>query len=366
MRVADIVDIMDRIAPPILTDSWDNTGLQLGNIEKEVKKVLVSLDLDEVTLKKAKEVGADMIITHHPLIFKPLEKITSESYKGKIILDIIKEDMAVFSAHTNLDIVDGGVNDVFAELMGLEDVEVLKCTQKESLLKLVIYVPKDYSDRIRDVLGKSGAGWVGNYSHCTYNVNGFGTFMPHSGTNPFIGSENKLEIVEETRVETIVKESNLNFVLYEILKVHPYEEVAYDIYPLENQGVQYGYGRVGNIDETPVSNFLNKLKEKLEVKNLKVFGKIDGNVSRIAFCGGSGGDFIQDAYDKSADLYITGDIKYHEAQLANELNLLLIDAGHYNTEKIILPKIKKKLEQLTNNEIEVIINSHSTAPFLIY
>lgn len=262
MRVVDIVKIMDSMAPSNLTDSWDNTGFQLGNMGKEVKKVLVALDLDLVTFKKAKEVQADMIITHHPLIFRPLKKITSESYKGKLILDIIKEDIAVYSAHTNLDIVDGGVNDVLAELLGLREVEVLKCTQKE---------------------------------------------------------------------------------------------------PLE-----YGYGRIGNIDETPIPNFLNKLKEKLEVNNLKVFGKTDGNINRIALCGGSGGDFIQDAHDKSADIYITGDIKYHEAQLANELNLLLIDAGHYNTEKIILPEIRKRLEHLSNNEIEVIINSHNTAPFLIY
>ena len=366
MKAIDIINIMNRWAPPYLIDSWDSTGFQIGDPNKDIKKILVSLDLDREVFEKAKKENIDMIITHHPLLFKPMAKITKEDYKGRLVYDLIKEDIVVYNAHSNLDLAIGGINDTLASLLNLRDIEVLEKVYEEKLYKIVVFVPRTHVEEVRNALGEAKAGWIGNYSHCTYNIDGIGTFMPREGTNPFIGSLNKLEKVEETRIETIVEKRNLNRVLNEMIKVHPYEEVAYDIYPLENTGAQYGYGRVGNIEEIPLNRFLDKIKKELRLDKLRVYGDIDRKIKRVALCGGSGSDFIKSAYYKGADLYLTGDIKYHDGQLAKELGLLLVDGNHFDTEKIILPVIKEKLLQNIEEDIDIILYEKSTAPFVIY
>ncbi len=270
MKAIDIIKVIDKWAPPYLIDSWDNTGFQIGNSDKIIKKILLSLDLEESTFLKAKREKADMIITHHPIIFNPIKKITTETYKGRLIYNIIKEDIVVYNAHTNLDVTSGGINDVLARLLGLKNVMILS-----PLSKLNAYLPINE---------------IGNY----------------------------------------------------------------------------GYGRIGDIDEMPISSFINIIKDKLYIDYLRVYGKLDRNVSRVALCSGSGGDFILDAFNEGAQLYITGDIKYHEAQLANQLGIILVDANHFDTEKVILPEIKRKLDVITNGEIEVIIDFNSAAPFKIY
>ena len=366
MKAIDIINIMNKWVPPYLIDSWDSTGFQIGDPNKEVAKILISLDLDRETFKKAKKENIDMIITHHPLLFKPVDKITTEDYKGKLMYGLIKEDIIVYNAHSNLDLAIGGVNDTLANILDLSDLEILEKSYEEKLYKLVVFVPRTYADKLRKALGESGAGWIGNYSHCTYNIDGIGTFMPREGTNPFIGSLNEIEKVEETRVETIVEESRLNRVLKEMLKAHPYEEVAYDIYPLYNDGIRYGYGRIGNIGEMPLYKFLDRVKKKLRVDKLRVYGDLEKEIRRIAVCGGSGSDFIESASKKDADVYLTGDIKYHDGQLAKELGLILVDGGHFHTEKIILPVIKEKLQENIKEDIEIILHEKSTAPFSIY
>lgn len=366
MKAINIINIIKKWAPPYLIDSWDSTGFQIGDSSKEVEKILVSLDLDREVLEKAKKENIDMIITHHPLLFKSIDKITTEDYKGRLILDLIKEDIVVYNAHSNLDLAIGGVNDTLASLLDLKDVEILEKTYEEKLYKLVVFVPRTHLEEIRNALGEAKAGWIGNYSHCTYNTDGIGTFMPREGTNPFIGNLNKIEKVEETRIETIVEERRLNVALKEMLKAHPYEEVAYDIYPLKNNRIEYGYGRVGNIEEIPFNNFLDKMKEELRVDKLRVYGDLNKNIKRVAVCGGSGSDFIKAAYNKGADVYLTGDIKYHDGQLAKELGLLLVDGNHFDTEKVILPKIKERLQKNIEKNMEIILYEKSTAPFLIY
>lgn len=366
MKAIDIISIMNKWAPTYLIDNWDSTGFQIGDPNKDIKKILVSLDLDREAFEKAKKENIDMIITHHPLLFKPMDKITKEDYKGRLVYDLIKEDIVVYNAHSNLDLAIGGINDILASLLNLRDIEVLEKVYEEKLYKIVVFVPRTHVEEVRNALGEAKAGWIGNYSHCTYNIDGIGTFMPREGTNPFIGSLNKLEKVEETRIETIVEKRNLNRVLNEMIKVHPYEEVAYDIYPLENTGVQYGYGRIGNIEEMTINRFLDKIKEKLRLDKLRVYGDIDRKIKRVALCGGSGSDFIKSAYYKGADLYLTGDIKYHDGQLAKELGLLLVDGNHFDTEKIILPVIKDRLLQNIEENIDIILYEKSTAPFIIY
>lgn len=264
MKAFDIMNIMNEWAPSYLVDSWDHTGFQIGDGEKEVERILVSLDLDLNTYEKAVKENVDMIITHHPILFNPIYEITTDNYKGKLICDLIKKDIVVYNAHTNLDVAIGGINDILAELLGLEDMEVL-----------------------------------------------------------------------ETSYEGM-------------------------------DGILYGYGRVGNIKEMGLYEFLDIVKEKLDADNLLVYGETDKNIERVALCGGSGGDFIYAAYKSGADLYLTSDIKYHEAQLANELGIVLIDGNHFNTEKVILPIIKEKILKETNKNVEVFIHEKSTAPFKIY
>lgn len=366
MRAIDIIDVMHKWAHPGLIDEWDNTGFQIGDPNREVSKILIALDLDREVFEKALEEEAEMIITHHPLIFKPIKSIVYSSYKEKLIYDIIKNDLVVYNAHTNLDLAKGGVNDTLANLFGLKNVEPLKKVHEEKLYKFVVFVPEGHDKKIRKVLGDEGAGFIGNYSHCTYNIEGIGTFMPLEGTSPFIGEAYKLEEVEEIRIETIVKESDINKIISRVLAAHPYEEVAYDVYPLLNKGDIYGYGAIGNIDRMSLSKLLDLIKEKLHVDKLMVYGKINRDVEKVALCGGSGASFIFDAFKKGAQVYVTGDIKYHDAQYANELGLTLVDAGHYHTEKIILPVIKNYLEKEIGNSLSIKVYDKMSPQCLFY
>lgn len=366
MKASDIVQLMEQWAPPYLIDEWDNTGFQLGDMEKEVNKIIVALDLDRQVLKEALEEKAEMIITHHPLIFKPLKAIRKQNYKESLIMDLIREDIVVYNAHTNLDLAVDGVNDELAKLLNLKNVQSLKVNYVEPLYKFVVFVPKSHASTIREVLGNEGAGFIGNYSHCTYNVEGIGTFMPLEGTSPYIGELNKLEEVEEIRIETIVEKKALKRVVAKVLEHHPYEEVAYDIYPLENKGKSFGYGRVGEIARTKLAEYLDLVKRQLNLDKLIVYGNLDKEISKVAVCGGSGATFIHDAYLKGADVYITGDVKYHDSQYANELGLTIVDAGHFDTEKVILPVIKKYIEEKTQKAVTVKVYDKSSPLRLFY
>ncbi|QQY80490.1 dinuclear metal center YbgI/SA1388 family protein [Keratinibaculum paraultunense] len=367
MRAIDIINLLDSWAPKYLVENWDNTGFQIGDPEKEVKRILLSLDLTEEVFQQALKINAHMIISHHPLIFKSLKSITKLTPKEKLIYNIIREDIVVYNAHTNLDLASNGVNDVLAHVLELKDIRPLNVVYEEPLYKLVVFVPNSHRDEVRNALGEGGAGWIGNYSHCTYNVEGIGTFMPREGTNPYIGEMHELEEVIETRIETIVEKKNLNSVINKMLEVHPYEEVAYDIYPLMNQGKTFGYGRIGEIEKTALTDYLDKIKENLDIEHLIVYGgPIDKEIEKVAVCGGSGSSFIYDAYLNKADVYITGDIKYHDAQYAKELGLIIVDAGHFHTEKVILPTIKKYLDDKIKGDVQIDIFKQSSPHCVVY
>lgn len=352
MKASKVISILNRLAPPFLIDSWDNSGLQIGSTEKQVEKILVSLDLSENTLKKAIEQKADMIITHHPFIFSKLNNIYLDDEKGKMIRDIIKNDITVFSMHTNLDMCDGGVNDTLCEMLEINKEKPLSKFVADKLYKVVVFVPRDYSEQVRGALGDSGAGFIGNYSHCTFSSNGTGRFLPTEHTNPFIGTTNELEAVDEEKIETIVDEHKLQTVISSMIKAHPYEEVAYDIYPLNNKGNLYGYGRVGDLNiATTLKDFSKVVNEKLECSDLRIYGELDKTIKKVAVCGGSGASFIKNAHTANADVYITGDIKYHDAQLAKELGVALLDAGHFETEKPAIYSLEKYLNEHTDLDI---------------
>ncbi|ACL69989.1 Nif3-like dinuclear metal center hexameric protein [Halothermothrix orenii] len=335
VRLSNIVGVMNEIAPRFLAMDWDNPGLQIGYFSQEINRVLVTLDVTEEVVEEAIEENCQLIISHHPLLFKGLKSIHDKSYNGRVVLKAIKNNIAVLSAHTNFDIVGSGINDYLSHLLGLSDIQPLKVTGEKPYIKLVVFIPESHFDVVRKEILDSGlAGFIGNYSHTSFSVKGEGTFKPLEGSNPFTGQKGHLARVEELRLETIIPANNISKVIDIIKKVHPYEEVAYDLYPLNNTGEKYGLGRIGLLEKgIKLVDFVDIVKEKLGIRHIRYTGNYDNIVKRIAVCSGSGGDLIREARNKRADLYITGDIKYHDAQLASELGLAVVDAGHYGTEK---------------------------------
>ena len=347
VKVKDIMGVMEQIAPRRLAEGWDQPGLAVGDPEREVKKVLVALDVIEPVIEEAKAIGADMIVTHHPmLLFKKIESITTENAVGRRIFSLIENGIAAFSAHTNLDIAQGGTNDVLAELAGLENIGILEETWAQSLKKIVVYVPVGHEDAVRNAMCEAGAGHIGAYSHCTFGAAGKGTFLPLEGTNPFLGEQGKLETADEIRLETIVPAEQANAVVTAMLAAHPYEEAAYDIYPVEQKGKKEGIGRIGELPEAvPFRTFAATLKEKLGLDAIRLVGDGDKLVKKVGLCTGAGSGFIALADAMGCDAYLTGDIKYHEAQEAVEKGLAVVDVTHYASEVLIVPVLQRKIAE---------------------
>ncbi|MGB9841005.1 Nif3-like dinuclear metal center hexameric protein [Thermovenabulum sp.] len=343
---ATIINILEKLAPKNLAFDWDNTGIQIGDYNKEVKKILIALSVTEDVVEYAYQKDFDMVVAHHPLIFKPLRNVRKDQLLGKIIYKAIKKDITIYSAHTNLDVAEEGVNDILAHLLGLERIEILKETYTEPLKKIVVFVPEGYEDNIVEAMGNAGAGFIGKYSNCSFKVKGEGTFKPEEGANPFIGKKGKLEKVNEFRIETIAPENKVKGVINAVLKVHPYEEVAYDVYPMDKEGKKYGIGRIGFLkQEMSLEEFARLVKDKLDLSAIKVVGELNKKVKKIAVCGGAGSDLIGTAIFKNADVFVTGDVKYHDALDAFMHGIAVIDAGHSATEKIVLNKIKEYIEK---------------------
>lgn len=369
-KVQKIIEIIDQLAPPKLATEWDNVGLLVGDYSAEVKKVMVSLDVTEAVLDQAIDQEVDLIISHHPLIFKELKTIRTDQTVGRLVIKAIRQGINIFAAHTNLDIAKGGVNDLLAEKLGLTSLEPLKITSNDQLFKLVVYIPAGHEEELRQALSERGAGWIGNYSHCTFQTTGTGTFKPHLGTAPYIGRQDSLEKVKEVRLETIVPASRLGKVIEGMLKEHPYEEVAYDLYPLINRGEEFGLGRIGYLPETVTyQEYLSQIKQVLNLHYLRYVGDLQRQIRKVAICGGSGSSYISTAAAKGADLYITGDVDFHSAQLAESVDLALIDAGHYWTEVLIVPHLVNILEAFFNREsmlVEIVQSKVKTDSLSLY
>lgn len=347
VKVKDIMGVMESIAPKKLAEGWDNPGLAIGDPEREVKKILVALDVIEPVIEEAKAIGADMIVTHHPmLLFKKIESITTENALGRRIFNLIENGIAAFSAHTNLDVAQGGTNDVLAELAGLQNIEILDETWTQALKKIVVYVPVGHEDVVRNAMCEAGAGHIGAYSHCTFGAAGKGTFLPLEGTNPFLGEQGKLEVADEIRLETIVPAEQVNAVVKAMISAHPYEEAAYDIYPVEQKGKKEGIGRIGELPEAvPFREFAAMLKEKLHLDAIRLVGDGDKMVKKVGLCTGAGVGFVALAHAKGCDAYLTADIKYHDAQEAVEKGIAVADVTHYESEVLIVPVLQKKLTE---------------------
>lgn len=361
----EIIQLLDQLAPKNLAYDWDKVGLQIGSLNQKIDQVLVTLDVVDEVVEEAIAMNAKLIIAHHPLIFNPLKSIQTDSYAGKLIKKLLLNDIAVYVAHTNLDIAKGGVNDLLAAHLKLKNTKHLQITHTETLKKLVVYVPVDYAEKVKEALGNAGAGAIGNYSHCLFSSNGIGQFLPNENANPTIGTRNILEETEEVRMETIVPESIEKKVISAMIKAHPYEEVAFDVIPLDNKGDSLGLGVVGKIEPMTLTNFAEHVKTSLEVPTVRVVGDMNRTIKKVAVLGGSGSKYIHQAVFAGADCLVTGDIDYHTALDALALGLTIIDPGH-NVEKVMKQGVVDYLEEKSKSnglDVKYAVSQIKTEPF---
>ena len=332
MKAGELCSYLDNAIPLALQESYDNSGLQVGRPEKEISSALLTLDVTEEVLGEAISKGCGIIVSHHPVIFSGLKKLAWRTPAERIIAGAIKDDIAIYSSHTNLDMLSMGVSGKMAERLGLSERKVLQ-PLKGRLIKLVTFIPDDNLERVRDAVFSAGAGFIGNYDRCGFVVSGKGSFRAGEGTNPFVGEKGQMHFENESRFETVFYSHLRDKVVKALLEAHPYEEVAYDLYPLENDNTDLGLGCYGYLqDPLGERDFLELVAERFEAGGLR-YSNLNGNMIRkVAVCGGSGSSLLRDALACRADAFVTGDIKYH-TWFETDNSILLADCGHFESEK---------------------------------
>ena len=331
VRIKDIIQYLEQIAPKAFQESYDNSGLLTGDQETQVTNVLITLDTTEAVVDEAIEKNCNMIIAHHPIIFKGLKSLTGRNYVERTIIKAIKNDIAIYAIHTNLDNILAGVNNKICDKIGLVNRQVL-LPKSDTLSKLVTFVPIPNIESVKQALFNAGAGHLGNYSDCAFTVKGEGQFTPNSKSNPTIGTKNTNEKVNELRVEVLVPNHLSNQVINALKKAHPYEEVAYYISSLNNKNQEVGSGMIGEL-EKPASglDFLKSLKDKMNLNCIRHTPITNNEIKKVAVCGGSGSFLLSTAKSAGADVFVTADFKYHEFFDA-ENQLIIADIGHYESE----------------------------------
>lgn len=358
-KISDVIAVMEQWAPSLIAESWDNPGLAVGEPRHQADRVILTLDVTDQTLKTAREMKADLIISHHPSLFKPLSTLSGNSLPSRIIRQAIKYDIALFSAHTNLDQAPHGVSMSLAETLGLTDIVFLAPGNCE-LLKFVTFVPSGHTNRVRQAAANAGAGVIGDYTQCSFSVAGTGTFIPGNESSPYTGEKGFLSETAEDRLEMIVPKHCSNSVICAVREAHPYEEMAYDLYPLSMKDVSFGYGAAGNLNPPlEPETFIGMVKESLMVESLLVSKGTGRNIKRVAVMGGSGSDFIKKSIDAGADAFITGEMGHHD-YIEHGESIMLVDASHRGTELPVLEAAKRRLNsnEMTGN-IEIIIDKGS-------
>lgn len=358
-RIKDIIHSLEEWAPPAFAESYDNVGLLTGDQNAEAEGVLVSLDCTEAVVKEAIEKGCNLIVSHHPILFRGIKKLTGSSYVERTLALAIKNDIALYAIHTNLDNVHNGVNRKIAEIIGLENIRILD--PKPALLeKIVFFVPVGDAEKVREAIFAMGGGQIGDYSGCSFSVTGQGTFTPDEGANPTLGQVGQPHTEEELRVEIMYPAPLRNPLIATLKNAHPYEEVAYYIHALENTHQYVGSGVIGEIpDAETAETFLNKVRKKMGLEVIRRTKFISGNISTVAICGGSGSFLLPKAIRAGADVFITADFKYHEFFDA-EGKIVIADIGHYESERftvdLIADYIRKKFSTFATHLTEVNTN----------
>jgi dinuclear metal center YbgI/SA1388 family protein len=332
MIIQEIVDYLNSFAPVSYQESYDNSGLNVGNTGDLIKSALITLDVTEEVVSEAIDLGANLIVSHHPVIFKGIKQIDNRTYTGRIIQQLIKNDIAVYAGHTNLDAVWGGVNTRICEKLNLTKLSIMDPV-KEALRKIVVFVPSEHASKVREAMFDAGAGFIGDYDKCSYNLEGQGSFRGSENTNPFVGNKGETHFEKEMRIETIVPQHKLNTVIREMIHAHPYEEVAYDVYPLLNEYHKAGMGMLGELaDEQDEEDFLKLLKKTFQTSLVKHTRLRDKKIKKVAVCGGSGSFLLNKAISSGADVFVSADFKYHQFYDADG-KILICDIGHYESEQ---------------------------------
>ncbi len=343
LKVRDVIRAVEALAPPGLAYSWDRIGLHTGRPDADTAHAFVTLSVTNESVAAACGAGADLIVSHHPLIWEPLKDLRDDNPVARLCLDVARAKIACFAAHTNLDVTPGGVNDVLAQRIGLKTVSPLLRVPHAELLKLITFVPRDSLAKVREAVCNAGAGVIGDYRYCSFSAPGTGTFLPDESSSPVVGLKGKVNEEPELRFEVLVPKARSGAIISALVDAHPYEEVAYDLVRLEGNDSTISLGLRGTLDKPmPLGEFAKLTRKQLEVQHVRVVGDLADPVQRVAVMGGAGGGSIEHV-PNDVDVFVTGDVKYHEAQLALERGLAVIDAGHHGTEKWIVPALANYL-----------------------
>lgn len=344
----------------------DPIGLAIGTLNKPVSKVLVTLDVTQEVVDEAITQGCELIIAHHPPIFRKLSNLRTDNPQGALYEKCIKNDIAVYAAHTNLDVAPGGVNDLLADALQLQNRQILEPSYEEKVMKLAVFVPVNEANQMREALAKVGAGRIGNYEACSYTVAGEGRFRALEGANPTVGEVGTLHVEQEEKIEVVFPQSIQNKVLKAMLNTHSYEEPAYDLFMMDLSTNEQGLGRIGRLKEPmTLRAFAEFVKVQLDVPCVRVVGPVDGLVQKVAVVGGDGNKYIYTAKFAGADVFVTGDIGFHMAQDAEVQGLSIVDPGHH-VEKVMIKGVAEKMTTLCTDKklpVEFVQSKVHTEPF---
>ncbi len=359
MTAGDLIKYLEDWAPPGAAWERDNVGLQIGSRRQKLKNIMLCLELDDDVLKEALQKKCNFIFTHHPLIFTPLKRLDTEKDPNAILIEkIIKNNITIYSAHTNLDFTKDGVSFELAKALKLKKISFLK-NEESNQFKVVVFVPHESLDKLAKSVFNAGGGIIGEYENCSFRSSGEGTFKGSEKSSPSVGKKERFEKVNEVRLEFIVDLWKLDKVIDALIEAHPYEEPAYDIYPLKNKNVNYGSGAIGLLEkEIDEKEFLRYVGKSLKAKGLKYCEGKGSPIRKVAVCGGAGSDLLVEAISNGADAFVTSDVKYHTYHYAQR-KILLIDAGHYETEIISLNMVKQKLNNFFSNKEKIKVFKYS-------
>ncbi len=364
MTVGDIERVMERWAPAWTAWDRDNVGLQMGERARQVSKILLALEITDGVVKEAIKKKIDLIVTHHPPLFRPLASLTDSTQTGKNLLALARRNIAVFSAHTNLDSARDGVSFALARSLGLREVRFL-APLENTHVKIVVFVPSSHVERLTAAMAEAGAGIIGQYDSCSFRTPGTGTFRGGPQTNPYSGKRGTVETVEETRLEMIAPKTGVGPIVRAIRNVHPYEEVAYDVIPVNTPSANFGMGALGRLGRTvSLASFLRHAKRVLRAERLRYAGDPRMRVGTVAVCGGSGSELIDIAIHAGADMFLTADVRYHTFHAAVG-RIALVDAGHWETEHGVLEPLREKLGEAarqSGHKVSVVLTQSVTNP----
>jgi len=364
--LGDIVNLLESRYPSAWAVPGDRGGLEVGHPGQQVEAILVALEATPAVVAEASRRGAQLLLTHHPLLYQPLADVREDRPGGRLLAAILRAGLALASCHTNLDIAPGGLNDYLAQKLELTGVEVLAPTTRDPWYKLAVFVPAGYEERLRQALGDAGLGVIGRYSHCSFTTPGQGAYRPLPGAEPFRGETGQLSRAEESRLEVLAPESLLPAARAVLKETHPYEEVAYDLYPVRHPGTPLGLGRVGAWPEPrPFSRVIAGVKEIFGVETVQVWGTPPPQVQRLALCSGSGGDLLIDALGRGAQIYLTGEVRHHQVSPGPPEGFAVVAVGHFASEVVFMEPWSRQLRELfqeANLKLEVMVAAVQPPP----